>query len=193
MLSEMPMVPFSKSEESEGKEGKSRDDLVLLQGEYLLAKAEKAADKAGAVDFAEHFAAQDFAACSSALLQELKGAEDSDLLPLLVGVLGHIGGIEFADDKPRRRGAFTKSVQDSGQTVPEAEAFRRLRRAAFPVDAKTLVSHELGDGLDNDEISAEILSRFGFPEGRRGSEDLRRAMSDEPGDEKRLPDEPCGF
>mmetsp|Transcript_16719 Transcript_16719/g.20526 ORF Transcript_16719/g.20526 Transcript_16719/m.20526 type:complete len:201 (+) Transcript_16719:28-630(+) len=197
--SDMPIVPLPKSQEV-SSEGKMND--LMLDGESLP-KPNNSAGAAGAPtdDFVDHFAAQDFGACSSALLKELKGIEETDLLPLLVGLLGHIGGVEFADQadqRQRRRGAFSKSVQEGAQTVkvPEPEAFRRLRRAAFPPDAKTLISHELGDRLLSDnasEISGDVLLRFGFMEGRRGSEDLRRAMSDELGDEQSLREEPCGF
>lgn len=52
------MVPFPKSE---GK----RDDLVLLDGESLLAKPENACSAGAPMDLADCFAAQDFGACSS--------------------------------------------------------------------------------------------------------------------------------
>eukprot|EP00438_Fugacium_kawagutii_P012563 Skav207360 [mRNA] locus=scaffold426:206094:206702:- [translate_table: standard] len=199
--SEMPIVPFPKKQSVEGRE----DSEALAPMESLLAPENKetlAPNKPScdALNFAESFAAEDFGGCSSALLQELKGVEDIDLLPLLVGVLGYIGGVEFsdqADQKQKRRGAFSKSVEDSGSQsikVPEPEAFRRLRRAAFPSDAKTLLLNELGDQLVSDnELSGDTLARFGFLEGRGGSEDLRKAMSDELTREGRSRDEPCGF
>ena len=196
---EMPTDPLPKSQE-EGK----RDDLVPFCGESLLPTRTEMPENKGVSslqDFAEHFQGQDFGACSSALLQELKGVEETDLLPLLVGLLGHIGASEFADQadhKQKRRGAFSKSVasEQSGQStkVPESEAFRRLRRAAFSSDAKTLVSHELGERVDTADVSgSDILGRFGFLEGRCGSADLRRAMNDETADERSLTEEPCGF
>lgn len=194
---EMPTDPLPKSQE--GK----RDDLVPFCGESLLPTRSEMPENTGVSslqDFAEHFQGEDFGACSSALLQELKGVEGTDLLPLLVGLLGHIGASEFADQedqKQKRRGAFSKSVaSESGQNtkVPESEAFRRLRRAAFSSDAKTLVSHELGERVDTAEVAgSDILGRFGFLEGRCGSADLRRAMNDETSDDRSLTEEPCGF
>lgn len=201
-----PIVPFPKSQKSEGVEGdleafahSPMESPQSLQS-LLPAENKEAKPSCDALNFAESFAAEDFGGCSSALLRELKGVEDTDLLPLLVGVLGYIGGVEFsdqADQKQKRRGAFSKSVEDSGSQsvkVPEPEAFRRLRRAAFPSDAKTLLLNELGDQLVSDnELSGDTLARFGFLEGRGGSEDLRKAMSDELTREGRCREEPCGF
>ncbi|CAK9009972.1 unnamed protein product [Durusdinium trenchii] len=196
---DMPTVPLPKqADQGEGL------DLVPLGGELFLPPRADVASKEGVeampADFVELAAAGDFSACGSALLQELKSTHESDLLPLLVGVLGHIGAIEFADrgrQRQRRRGAFSKSVDD-GENVKVVddpfEAFRQLRRAAFSSDAKVLLRHELGDRLEvnsTDQVGSEML-RFGFAEGRI-FDDMRQAFSEEHAQDHIFCDEPCGF
>ncbi|CAJ1447344.1 unnamed protein product [Effrenium voratum] len=175
----MDATPISTAKPPE--EGR-RADLVPLSGP-LIDLSRKAASDAGGHELGQwDLTGEDYSACCSRLMEELKVKEEKDLLPLLIGVLGHVADHQFAGPAGRRRGAFSKSVGNATPApAPNAtEAFRRQRRAAFGSDAQQLLKQELGEERWNDIDEKvpgfeELLSRFGFAEGKAGLEDLRPA------------------
>eukprot|EP00440_Ansanella_granifera_P043113 gb/GFBE01046740.1/.p1 GENE.gb/GFBE01046740.1/~~gb/GFBE01046740.1/.p1 ORF type:complete len:231 (+),score=66.61 gb/GFBE01046740.1/:1-693(+) len=167
----------------------------------------------------EPLSKEDFGGCFAVLMKELGFSEEKELLPLLTGVLEEVAKSEFSGETgsagARKRGAFSRAasevkVEDSAeQKVSDAEAFRRLRRAALPSDAAKLLRHKLDDdwcdksGRLNIESPEEVpglelmLMRFGFKEGKEGLADMRKALTEEhplrEGAVQEVSEEPCGF
>ena len=178
----------------------------------LIDSAAQGAAHRSAHDLAQQMSAQDFSGCCSTLMQDMKLTQQKDLLPLLAGVLQHVGNREFPHGQAtkKRSGAFSKSVRvasDEAEKLEESESFRRLRRAAFSSDARCLFQQELSrkgydlhqvDAFDEAQVAelAPILLRFGFPANRAGMEDALQVLS-EPSEqrlnEQEANDEPCGF
>ena len=160
-----------------------------------------------ASDLAQQMAAEDFSSCCATLMKDMKLTQQKDLLPLLVGVLQHIGIAEFAQSQTakKRSGAFSKSVKvalDEAEKVEESEAFRRLRRAAFSSDARRLFQQELSSKeydlhhIDEQELNMlePTLLRYGFPAGRPGVEDALKVLCEQTIEtDNAAQDEPCGF
>ena len=158
-------------------------------------------------DLAHQMSAEDFAGCCSTLMRDMKLTKQTDLLPLVVGLLQHIGNAEFAQGRAKKRsGAFSKSVKaaDEGEKVEEIEAFRRLRRAALSSDARHLLQQELSSKeLDLQQVDEEeiqelepTLLRYGFLAGRPGVDDALKVLSEQRDvvvNEHVAQDEPCGF
>mmetsp|Transcript_4727 Transcript_4727/g.11252 ORF Transcript_4727/g.11252 Transcript_4727/m.11252 type:complete len:195 (+) Transcript_4727:30-614(+) len=158
-------------------------------------------------DLVQQMSVQDFSGCCSTLMQDMKLTEQKDLLPLLVGVLQHVGNAEFAHgNAPKKRsGAFSKSVKvalDEAEKVEECESFRRLRRAALTSDARYLFQQELSskdcDLHQVDEVLLQELEptllRFGFPVSQAGVHDALQVLSEQHVVKTcEADDEPCGF